>query len=407
EPMIRRSLRIAAVWLAAAGALAPAAEASSVYAVGGLGEPSLEESARLRAMGGAGAGEYGPDRFSLVNPASMAGVRHLLLQGSILPTYRRVSSASQSESATETIVPAIRALVRLPGGVVLGAAYAVGTDGSFRVDRAENAGTPSSLRIDGTGGIQFIRLGVARDLNQVFRVGLEHEIVAGYYREEWTRTFSDPSLAVSRDTLEARYERLGRWRLGTQATLRGWTVGGVVETGRRLPLTYLQRAAGTTIEESAAPLRIPSGFAAGVTGPLGGRWRVAAQYRRANWRRSSLESDLVDFRALQRLSLGFERTGSEEPGARWRSRLPIRFGVSYLQWPDLLPVAGATGISGGTAGVNEWTVSLGTGVMTQDKGGSLDLSLEAGTRGNRDELGVNERYVRAAVTLQVSDDTWK
>ena len=35
--MIRRSLRIAAVWLAAAGALAPAAEASSVYAVGGLG----------------------------------------------------------------------------------------------------------------------------------------------------------------------------------------------------------------------------------------------------------------------------------------------------------------------------------------------------------------------------------
>ena len=334
-------------------------------------------------MGVAGAGEYGPDRFSLVNPASMAGVRHLLLQGSILPTYRRVSSASQSESATETIVPAIRALVRLPGGVVLGAAYAVGTDGSFRVDRAENAGTPSSLRIDGTGGIQFIRLGVARDLNQVFRVGLEHEIVAGYYREEWTRTFSDPSLAVSRDTLEARYERLGRWRLGTQATLRGWTVGGVVETGRRLPLTYLQRAAGTTIEESAAPLRIPSGFAAGVTGPLGGRWRVAAQYRRANWRRSSLESDLVDFRALQRLSLGFERTGSEEPGARWRSRLPIRFGVSYLQWPDLLPVAGATGISGGTAGVNEWTVSLGTGVMTQDKGGSLDLSLEAGTRGHR------------------------
>ncbi|HEU4334806.1 MAG TPA: hypothetical protein VFT32_09955, partial [Candidatus Eisenbacteria bacterium] len=313
--MIRRRLAAAvtaAAWLALAGPLGPAAEASSVYSVGGLGEPSLEESARLRAMGGAGAGEYGPDRFSLVNPASMAGVRHLLLQGSILPTYRRVSAADASESATETIVPAIRGLVRLPGGVVLGAAYAVGTDASFRIDRAENAGTPSTLRIDGSGGLQFIRLGVARALNPTLRVGLEHEIIAGYYREEWTRTFSDPSLSVSRDTLEARYERLGRWRIGAQATHRGWTLGGVVETGRRLPLTYLQRAAGTTIEEDAAPLRIPAGFAAGVTGPLNGRWRVAAQYRRANWSRSSLESDQVDFRAMQRLSLGFERAGSEE-----------------------------------------------------------------------------------------------
>ncbi|HET7903638.1 MAG TPA: hypothetical protein VFM17_03665 [Candidatus Eisenbacteria bacterium] len=407
--MIRRLLAAAAATacLALAALLGPAAQASSVYSVGGLGEPSLEESARLRAMGGAGAGEYGPDRFSLVNPASMAGVRHLLLQGSILPTYRRVSGADASESATETIVPAIRGLVRLPGGVVLGAAYAVGTDASFRIDRAENAGTPSTLRIDGSGGLQHIRLGVARDLNSVFRVGLEHEIIAGYFREEWTRTFSDPSLSVSRDTLEARYERLGRWRIGAQGTLRGWTLGGVVETGRRLPLTYLQRAAGSTIEEDAAPLRIPAGFVAGVTGPLNGRWRVAAQYRRANWSRSSLESDLVDFRAMQRVSLGFERAGSDEPGAGFRARLPLRFGVSYLQWPDLLPIAGANDITGGAAGVNEWTFSLGTGVMTQDKGGSLDLSLEAGTRGNRDELGVNERYLRAAVTLQVSDDTWK
>jgi hypothetical protein len=64
-------------------------------------------------------------------------------------------------------------------------------------------------------------------------------------------------------------------------------------------------------------------------------------------------------------------------------------------------------IAGGTAGVNEWVVSLGTGFVTQDKGGGIDLSLEAGSRGSKDELGVNERFLRAAVTLQVSDDTWR
>ena len=57
--------------------------------------------------------------------------------------------------------------------------------------------------------------------------------------------------------------------------------------------------------------------------------------------------------------------------------------------------------------MKEWTLSLGTGIVTQDKGGTVDFSLEAGSRGNRDELGVSERFVRAAFTLQVGDDSWK
>jgi hypothetical protein len=180
-----------------------------------------------------------------------------------------------------------------------------------------------------------------------------------------------------------------------------------VETSRRLPLTFVQRAAGTSVETSAGNLTIPSGVTIGVAGPMAGRWNVAAQYRRAAWKRASLESDLVDFRALQRFSLGFERRPAETFQRRWRSRLPLRLGVSYLQWPDLLPLAGQSTIAGGTAGVNEWTFSFGTGLVTQDKGGGLDFSIEAGSRGSESELGVSERFLRAAVTLLVSDDTWK
>jgi len=410
RPGLAPTLRLAvfAIFFSLSGANPAPCGSTSVYSAGGLGEPQMDEGARVRALGGAGAAEFGVDLFSQVNPASTAGVRHILLQGTIVPAFRRVSGlGGSSESASETEVPSIRAVVRLPGRFVLGAAYAVGTDAQFHVDRAESAGTASALRIDGTGGMQLIRITASREIGSSLRFGIDHEIIAGYYREEWTRDFADTNLATSRDTLESRYQRLGRWRFGVQGSVRGWTVGGVVETKRRLPLTSIGRAAGSTLEQGGASLTIPPGYVVGASTPLFSRWRVAAQYRRANWDRSSLASDLVDLRPMQRVSVGIERLGKANDATSWRGRLPIRMGLSYLQWPDLLPLAGASTIAGGTAGVKEWTLSLGTGIVTQDKGGNVDFSLEAGSRGNRDELGVSERFVRAAITLQVGDDSWK
>lgn len=388
----------------------PAARANSVFAPGGLGEPSLEESARLRALGGAGAAEHGPQSFSLVNPASIAEVEHLIIEGTVLPTYRRIQTADLgAEAARETAFPSARALIRLPGRVVLGGAYVVGTSARFRIDRTENAGTPSTLRIDGTGGMDLIRLSLARRVSPTINAGLDYEIVAGSYREEWRRVFADTALALTRDTLETSYTQRGRLRLGVQAIRGDWALGAVWETPRDLPLRETQRTAGSRVSGPAGTLRIPSGYTVGVSAPLSERMRVVGQYRRANWSRSSLASDLVDFRAMRRISFGVERRRASIAGIRagLLDRVPLRLGATFLRWPDLLPVAGASDISGGVAGVDEWAVSVGTGVQTQDRGGALDFSLEAGSRGSRDRLGASERFVRLGISLRVSDDTWK
>jgi hypothetical protein len=402
----RRFLVLVAILLA--GAAAPrAARSSTAFAPGGLGEPWLEEGARIRALGGAGAAEHGPTQFSLVNPASIAELRHLVIQGTIVPTHRSVSAdGTPSEGANETTFPSLRSAVRLPAGIVLGGAYALGSDARFRADRPESSGTASTLRIEGTGGLQFIRLSLAKEIGRSVRIGLDREIVAGSFHEEWTRTFSDTLLSRSRDTLDVSYQRLGRWRFGAQTDLRGWTLGGVYETARRLPLTVTERAAGTSLTTGSRSLTIPDGWTLGASGPVARSLRVAAQYRRENWKRESLASDLVDFRAMTRYSFGVERLGDRE-AARLLRKLPLRLGVSYLEWPDLLPVAGATTIAGGTAGVNEITLSIGTSIVTQDKVGGIDFSIEAGKRGDRAKLGIDERYIRAAFTLLVGDDSWK
>jgi hypothetical protein len=384
------------------------ARAHSVFSIGGLGEPQNPEPARLRALGGAGAAEQGPRNFSLVNPATMADVERLLIEGTILPQWRRIDTASRpTESARETTFPSLRAMVALPGRLVLGGAYVAGTSGQFRVDRDEASAPLSHLRIEGSGGMNFIRVSLARRLAPSLALGIDYDVVAGSYREDWARTFDDSSLVASRDTLKFSYEKRGRLRLGAVASHAGFALGAAFEAERSLPLTATQRTAGASVTESKGRLTLPTGFVVGASAPLGDRYRAVAQYARASYSRSTLASDLVDFRAEQRVSLGFERKAATEHGLPLLARIPIRVGAYRLAWPDLLPPAGAVDISGGTAGVDEWGFTLGSGLRSRDQEGSVDFALEGGWRGDRDALGAREYFLRLGISLLVSDDTWK
>ena len=213
------------------------------------------------------------------------------------------------------------------------------------------------------------------------------------------------NLATARDTLETSWQRLGRWRVGGVYALSWLSVGGVYETGRRLPITERQRTAGADEITTGRSLAIPDGWAAGFNASLGGRSRIVGQYRRQQWDATDLKTDLFDLRWEERYSIGLERGAGTFGGTL--SKVPLRIGATFLRWPDLVPVAGATDVSGGVAGVNEWAVSIGSGLVTRDRGGSLDVSLEGGRRGSKTDLGAEETFIRAAFSLRVSDETWR
>jgi hypothetical protein len=380
--------------------------ANSVFSSAGLGEPSLEENARLRALGGAGVAEHGVRDFSLVNPASIAECKQLILEATALSTRRSISTPQYgSETANEMSFPSVRLVVMLPGHFVLGGSYVIGTNGEFHVTRPESSGTASVLTIDGSGGIEFARATLARTFRRNFRLGVDVDVIGGSYREEWSRDFLNPSLATTRDTLEVGWDRLARWRFGAQYVRSRFALGAMYETGRSLPLTIKQKTPGSSVVDKSKTLEYPAGFAAGLQFPLGGRARVVSQYRRTEWAESSLESDLVDFRAEERYSFGIERTAL--PFGSTLDKMPIRIGGTVIRWPDLLPVPGASDVSGGVAAVEEWTVSLGTGIATSDRGAMVDVSFEGGVRGDEERLGAKETVFRIGISLQVGDETWK
>ena len=404
--MTRRALMTAAAGLVAlAFLISMPALANSVFSAGGLGEPSLEESARLRALGGAGVAEHGVRDFSLVNPASVAEVRQLILEATGLSTIRNISTPNLSESANEMSFPSVRLVVTLPGRFVLGGSYLIGTSGEFQISRPESSGTLSVLSVDGTGGLEYARATLAKTWRRNLRLGVDLDVIGGSYREEWVRDFVDPSLATTKDTLEVSWDRLARWRFGAQFVRNRFVLGAVYETGRRLPVTIKQKTAGSSVTDRSRSLEIPPGFAVGMNIPMGERTRVVGQYRRSEWEDSSLQSDLVDFRAQERYSLGIER-GARAFGSTF-DKIPLRLGATLLRWPDLLPVAGASDVTGGVAAIEEWMVSIGTGIATSDRGARVDLSFEGGVRGDEEKLGAKETVFRIGLTLQVGDETWK
>jgi len=236
---------------------------------------------------------------------------------------------------------------------------------------------------------------------------MDWEVISGSYRETWFRTFSDSGLAAARDTVEVTYPKKGRFRVGAELVKDQWALGAVFETSQSLPLEQRRSTAGALDVFAGKRLELPTGFVIGFSAPLRQRLRAVAQYRRANWSRSSLQSDLVDFRALQRFSFGIERLRGESEGSSLWSRVPLRIGAYVLQWPDLLPRAGAADLSAGSVRVNERALTLGAGLVTKDQGGGLDLSLELGTRGDKSDLGVTEKFARLGISFLVSDETWK
>ena len=383
------------------------ARANSVFSSGGIGEPALEENARLRALGGAGAAEHGASDFSLVNPASIAEAQHLVLEATLLAARRSVSTVNYGdESANETTFPSVRLVVRLPGSWILGGSFLHGTNGQFGLERPESTGTPSLVEVEGRGGITFARATLAKRLGPALRAGVDFEVIGGSFHEEWVRDFVDPGLETARDTIDITWDRLGRWRFGAQYVRPRWAIGAAYETARRLTLTQRERTGASDLRVEGTPFQIPAGYAAGFQISPWGRGRIVGQYRRQEWEEHALPSELVEFRPLVRYSLGFERPGS--PGARSTlGRMPFRIGVTYLNWPDLLPPAGALDVTNGSAKVDEWAVSIGSGLRTKDGGGAIDFSLEGGQRGKEEELGAAETFFRLGLSLRVSDETWR
>jgi hypothetical protein len=176
-------------------------EAQGALSLQGLGYPTGGLSARAEGTGG-GVADF--DALSLVNPASLAGVRSLALFLQYSPEFRRVTAGSNTAKTTTARFPVVEAALPMGQQWTLGLSSTTFLDRSSETSlvRQQVVGASTDIvsvteRNKVLGAINDARLALAWSRSPVFRVGVGAHIFTGSNRITFLQLFPDSTRYIS------------------------------------------------------------------------------------------------------------------------------------------------------------------------------------------------------------------
>ncbi len=369
----------AAAFVAACAAASPAAtRAQGTLSVQGFGYPTGQLSTRALGTGGALA-EYDP--VSPVNPASLLEFGRTFAAFQYDPEFRRVSTAGAAQRNTIARFPVVTAggpFLRRRGVFALSASTLLDRTFSTQVETSTqfpDGPVPATERVESSGSIADVRLGVAYLVNRVLRVGVSGHVLTGENRLVSERRFADTTRFLNRsDSSTIDYS-------GTAVTLgaelvpvRGVRFAGPYRRGGSMRADR----GDTTLTRAKAPDRV--GVALRVDRVPGAS--IAVGYARNGWTRMrNLGTAALEVTDATELSAGVEAVGP-------------RLGET----PMLLRVgARRRGLPFGVGGATVRETSFGGGLGLPLGGGRAlaDVALQRATRspdgGSAEVRGARER----------------
>jgi hypothetical protein len=384
----RRALRSIVAALALGTVASPVA-AQSLFATRGLGIPLAPTDARAQALGGIGAGLFDLTT-SLANPADVAGIARRGISATYQPISRSVDVGGETDDASATRFPLVNVLFPFRQRWVLSLAYGGFLDQSWAVETEGEQifGTDTLLvrdRLESTGGISQIRLGLAYVLTETVALGAAVGLYTGEGQRTVSRTFPDsasglqPFFDRSVTAYRAPALTLGaRWH-----PVDAVRVSGAVTVAGKLKIEEDSTDAEREVD---MPLQLVGGASVAIaprlTATAGARWTGFSATGAAGG---------VDEGADDALELG---GGLEWEGARVGQRtFPIRVGARYAQLPFRVNGEQPNEISG--------ALGLGARLALTDAGplALVDATVERGRRGDLETHGLEESFWRLSLSL--------
>ena len=369
---------LGAAAVAAALALPAAAPAQSFLSARGLGYPLEPTDARARALGGITTG-LPESRFSLVNPAELAGLPAAGLSVT-MHGDRTEASGVDADGFETTRFPAIQLALPFGERLVASLGYASALDQNWTATRFDSVTVAGSRRLvtdrfSSQGGVGRLRAGAAYRVHPRVDVGAALDLYTGALRDSTIRSVE----GLTGTSLGTRYEWRGtgfsggaRWR-GEALTLSAAVAGGGA-------LRVAPQDSGAIEGRYSMPLRVD----AGATARIAQRALLAVSGRWTGWSAAEADLDGTAARDVVQATAGVELEGLQLVGRP----LPLRFGARMTQ----LPFAWA-----GSEYPDERALTAGAGVRFAGGAALLDLGAERGTRGG----GLDESFWRVSLSLSL------
>ena len=395
----------------------------SLYSRYGLGELLVLPSSRAQAMGGGGYALSSPAYVSFTNPASLSNqVLTRLSLGGFLEGIEITDANDEQTRLSDGGLGAVQLAFPITDFKLgVGLQYAPYSRVSYQVRRPGEVISPVTgdtarynVSYEGSGGLQRVEAGVGYALTPQIRVGATVGGLFGLVEEGRRTTFQtggyENSTLSNSTRLSGFVGGVGVQGLFAGVGAEGNTLGFGASltlpaklTGRRVQTLGESLDRDTLSASARGSATLPLALSGGVSYSVGGRWTFVADGRYEPW--SRFESDFAfpgyapdgENRMADRVRLS---TGAEvipagnRPFGPYFTRIAYRLGALYdRSYVD--PVSGYT--------LDTYALTGGLSLPTLLPGTQLDLNLEVGTRGEAQNVLVQDRYYRIGLIVNIGE----
>lgn len=372
-------------------------DAQTPFTAVGLGYPVPADDARSAAMGGVGVALLG-GTVSASNPADLSVLPGLLMNVTAAPEKVELDMGRDVEqSFGHTRFSMMRVVVPVGRDWTLSGAVKPLLDQDWEVLITDTLSVdgdkfPFRERRRSNGGTAAVELSGARRIGPL-SLGLSAERVVGGVEQSFRRRFDVDTAGAGGGgdgAVPQNVRARGAWDYG------GWRfrAGASVQLSDRARVGGVATWAGELDAEPRGPSErrefdLPASVELGASVQAAENVVVGVNGGWSGW--SATDADLREGQALDTRWGG---VGAELSG--------VRLGPASLRLRGGARVAELPFAPGGAEQATERGITLGVGAVAGPGRGRVDLSLEFGSRGDVDEVGLAEQYRRftASFTLR-------
>ena len=386
---------------------------SSSYSRLGLGDNIYTYSARMAGMGGLGASIIDVNFISILNPASLTGLRStrtelgVMYNGLFLSNSNASSYSGSANFAGATMV--------FPISKEHGITFSAGLIPYSKVSYIEEnqyfetgtVNTRYDVSYEGTGGLSKMFLGTSYRLPFDLSLGARVEYYFGELNYNSTITFPNDN-TILKGTFTSRNSPSGFGStvgiispdistIFNSESLSDLRLGLAVSFSSTLnadtSLIISSSLITDTVLSSSIDMLLPYRIAAGASFVLNKKYLFSLDYLFQPWSKYALNGKTSPYlRDSYKVSAGFEYRPIKETGQSFWEQVMLRLGLTYEQTQYY--------VNG--QGINEYSVMGGISLPLSYEN-TLDLSLAYSIRGTNDFNLFKEKLIRLTGSVSLGE----
>jgi hypothetical protein len=388
---------------------------SSPYSRFGVGELLGNTHANNMAMGGITQGVYNPLYVNYANPASYTAFDSLsfVFDVGLHARLTNLSTVSASQSANYASLGNL--LFGFPVTRWWKASFGLlpysATGYKMTDHHADSIWNNYNNVYEGKGGINQFYVGSSFDLSRHLSLGINAAYLFGTMDHSSSTEFPD---SLYRFNSVTKYSTRAHDFMITYGIMYHkefsdkfhFTAGGsfiaktaLATTADRVTYTYTSSGSGVdsprdTIDfaESAKEnITLPTGFGAGFTIGKGNKWLLGSDFKYTQWEDFKFSATSEPLVNNMQIALGGFYNPSTSTVSNYLSKITYRAGLRYSN--GLLELRGQR--------IDEFGISFGVGLPLSRTSSTINIAVEAGSRGTKEQNLINENYVKFTLGLSI------